>query len=65
MTSQPEKETIVIDILPNISWSIDNQKIKFGQLVKNNMRIIFQDVVGKLFTDPFLKKSKLSISVNR
>ena len=65
MTLQPEKETIVIHVLPNISRSIDNQKIKFGQLIKKNMRIIFQDVVEKLFTDPFLKNSKLSISLNR
>ena len=65
MTLQPEKETIVIHLLPNISRSIDNQKIKFGQLIKKNMRIIFQDVVEKLFTDPFLKNSKLSISLNR
>ena len=65
MTLQPEKETIVIHVLPNISRSIDNQKIKFGQLIKKNMRIIFQDVMEKLFTDPFLKNWKLSISLNR
>ena len=41
MTSQPGKQTIAIHILPNISRSKDNQKIKFGQLIEYNMRNIF------------------------
>ena len=31
--SQPEKETIAIHILPNISQCRGNQTIKFGQLM--------------------------------
>ena len=41
MTSQPGKQTIAIHILPNISRSKGNQAMKFGQLVKYNMRNIF------------------------
>ena len=41
MTSQRGKETIAIDILPNISRSKANQEIKFGQLIECNMRNIF------------------------
>ena len=41
MTSQPEKQTISIHILPNISRSKGNQTIKFVQLIKYNMRKIF------------------------
>ena len=35
------KQTIPIHILPNISKSKDNQKIKVGQLIEYNMRNIF------------------------
>ena len=41
MTSQPGKQTIAIKILSNISRSKGNQAIKFGQLVKHNMKNIF------------------------
>ena len=41
MTSQPGYQTIVIHILPNISRSKGNQKMKFGQLIECNMRNIF------------------------
>ena len=34
MTSQPEKQTIEIHILPNISRNKGNQKMKFGQLIE-------------------------------
>ena len=34
MASQPEKQTIVIQILPNISRSKDKQTTKFGQLIE-------------------------------
>ena len=45
---------------PNISRSKSNQTVKFGQLINYNMRNIFlenytQNVVEKLFPDPFLK----------
>ena len=59
MTSQPEKQTIAIHILTNLSRSKSNLTMKFGQLRKYNMRNIFhkiiQNVVEKLFQDPFLK----------
>ena len=41
MTSQAEKQTITIHILPNISRSKGNQTMKFGQLIEYNMRKIF------------------------
>ena len=43
MTSQPEKQTITIYILPNISRSNSNQAIKLGQLIEYSMRNIFLD----------------------
>ena len=55
MASQPGKQTIAMNILPNIS-------MKFGQLIEYNMRNMFflkkyhtQNVVEKLFPAPFLK----------
>ena len=58
--SQPKKKAIAIHILPNISRSKGQQTLKFGQLIEYNMRNIFiekhtQNVVEKLFRDPFLK----------
>ena len=41
MTSQPRKQTIAIHILPNIQRSKGNQTMKFGQLIKYNMKNIF------------------------
>ena len=38
MTSEPGSQTIVINILPNISRSKDNQTMKFGQLIEFNTR---------------------------
>ena len=69
-TSQPEKQKIAIHMLPNISNTIGNQRIKFGQLAEYNTKNIFlkndtQDVVEKLFSDSFPKKSKLSISLDQ
>ena len=60
MTSQPGQQIFAIHILTNISRSKDNQPTKFGQLIDCNVRIIFlknytQNVMEKLFTDPFLK----------
>ena len=48
---------IVIHILPNISRSIGNQTMKFGQSIECNMRNIFLEksyVVEKLAPDLFL-----------
>ena len=41
MTSQPGLQTIVIDILPNISQSKGYQIMKFGQLIEYNKRNMF------------------------
>ena len=61
MTSQPDYQAIAIHILPNISRSKGIQTVKFCQLIEYNIRNIFflknhtQNVVEKLFPDPFLK----------
>ena len=48
MTSQPGVETIVMQILPDISQSKGNQTVKFGQLIDYNKRNIFlQKLCGK------------------
>ena len=41
MTSQPGLQTIVIDILPNISQRKGNKTMKFGQLIEYSKRNIF------------------------
>ena len=38
MMSQPGLQTVLIHILPNISQSKGNKVMKFGQLIKCNMR---------------------------
>ena len=68
MTSQPGQWTIAIHILPNISRSKGNQKIKFGQLIEYNMRNTFVENPytirdGETIPRLFSKKSKLSISL--
>ena len=60
MTSQTGKQTIKIHTQPNISRSIDHRTMKFGQLIKYNMKNIFmknnaQNLVEKLIPGPFLK----------
>ena len=62
MASQTGKQTVTIYILPNISRRKGNQKMKFGQLVEYNMRIIFLEKscinCGEEFIPrPFFKKS--------
>ena len=48
MTSLADLHTIAIHILPNMSRSKGNQKMKFGQLIKYNKKKIFlQNVCGK------------------
>ena len=61
MTPQSWKQTLAINILPNISRSKANKTMKFGQLIEDNMKNIFleniaQNMVKKLFSDPFMKK---------
>ena len=41
MKLQPGKQTIAIQVLSNISKGKGNHTMKFGQLVKNDMRKIF------------------------
>ena len=48
MMSQPGVETIVMQILPDISQSKGNQAVEFGQLIDYNKRNIFlQKLCGK------------------
>ena len=49
MTSQSSSKTIVIRILPNISQSKGNQKMKFDQLIEYNKRNdLLQKVIQKM-----------------
>ena len=41
MKSQPEKQTITVYILANISRSKDNKAMKLSQLIEYNMRTNF------------------------
>ena len=41
MTAEPGKHTITVFIFPNISRSIGNQTIKFGQLIEYSKRNYF------------------------
>ena len=70
MMSQPRKPKIVIHVLPNISKSKGNHTIKFGLLIKCNIRNIFLEKpytkrVGKTSTRPFSEKFKLSLSLDQ
>ena len=59
MASELGKQTIATHILPNISRSKASQTMKYGQLIEYNRNIFLknhgQNVVQKLFPDPFLK----------
>ena len=62
MTLQPNKQTIVIHILPNISRGEDNHTMKFDQLIEYSMRNIFlkkshTKYGGETISRPFCKKS--------
>ena len=70
MTSQPGSQTIVIQILSNLSRSKGNQAMKFGLLKEYNMRNIFVEksytkCAGETIPRPLPKKSKLSISLDQ
>ena len=45
ITSQPEKQTIAIYILPNVSRSKENHAMKFGQLIEYNKRNFFLEIL--------------------
>ena len=69
MTSQTGKQAIAVHILPNISRSKYNQKMKFDQQIEYNMRNIFpekpcKNCGGENISRPFSKKSKLSLSLD-
>ena len=70
MASQPEKQTIAVNMLPNISRSKGNQAKKFGQLIDNNMRNIFVEKSytkcdGESIRKHFSEKAKFSISLDQ
>ena len=70
ITSRPGKQTIVIQIFPNISPSKDKQTMKFGQLIECNMTNIFLEKSctkcgGETIPRPFSEKSKLGISLDQ
>ena len=44
MTSQPEKQMIALQILPNISRSKGNKAMIFNQLTEYNMRNVFLEI---------------------
>ena len=57
-------------MLPNISRSKGNQKMKFGQLIEYNIRNIFVEksytkYAGETIPRRLFKKSKLSISLDQ
>ena len=61
-------KTITILVLPDISRRKGNQTMKFGQLMEYKMRNVFLEKSCKkcgieISPRPFLKKSKLSISL--
>ena len=55
MMSQPDLQTIVIHIFPNISRSKGNQTIKFGQLIGCNIFVEKSKCGNNLVPEPFLK----------
>ena len=70
MTSSIGKRIITIPIFPNVSRSKDNRTVKFGQLMKYNVRNIFLEKLhttwaGESSLDLFRKKLKLSISLDQ
>ena len=70
MTSSIGKRIITIPIFPNVSRSKDNRTVKFGQLMKYNVRNIFLEKLhtkwdGESSLDLFRKKLKLSIALDQ
>ena len=67
MASQPDQQTIAIDIFPNISRSKGNQTTKLGQLIEYNKRNTFlknyaANEAGETSSKPlfiFLKKPNM------
>ena len=70
MMSQPGKQTIAIHTFPNISRIKGSQTMKFGQLIKYDMRNTFLKKSyakrgAETIPRPFSKKLKLSISLDQ
>ena len=70
MASQPGKQTIVIQVLPNILTNKDNQAMKFGQLRECNMKNIFLEKPytkcgGETSPRSFSEKLILNISLDQ
>ena len=70
MTSQPDYQTILIHILPNIWRSKGNQTMKSGQLIEYNLRNIsleksYAKCNGETSPIPFSEKLKFSISLDQ
>ena len=70
MTSQPDKERIVIHLLPNVLRNKDNQAMIYGQQREYNMKNIFLEKPytkcgGETSPRPFSEKLKLSISLDQ
>ena len=60
MTSQPGKQTVAIHVMPNMSRSKDNERMKFGQLIEYNMINFFLEksntnLVQKLCSETLIK----------
>ena len=70
MTLQQGSQAIAIHILINISRSKGNETMKYGQLIKYNMRNIFLKKSyikcgGETIPRLFSRKTKLSISMDQ
>ena len=70
MTPQPGEKTIAIHILPNICRSKGNSHWNLVSQYNLTWETFFlknhaQNIVEKLFPDPFLQKSKLSLSLDQ
>ena len=72
MTSLSGKQIAIINILPNISRSIGNQTMKFGQLIEYSAKSVFiqnhsRNEALRLVPDPlfFLKKTLCEVKASR
>ena len=70
MTSQPGKQAIVTNVLPNVLRNKDNQAMKFGQLREYSMENIFLEKPNtkcsrETSPRPFSEKLKLSILLDQ
>ena len=70
MTSQAGQQTVVIHILPNVSRSKSNLRMKFGQLRESSIRKTFLEKSYIKYDRetglrPFSEKLKLIISLDQ